>query len=148
MKISILEKDRAPSRFLVRKGLGLKLHGDARLPCLELRALPVVHVAAVLELILGEVLAAEVVDAVGSHLAVVRVYLRRQGRRLAQVVVPDVLARAGLKVHEMHALRTHRHFGLRFLLLERNHVRHGSALLSVVVYKISRFSLLPISLAY
>ena len=122
----MIEKERAPSGFVFHKGLELRLDGNARLPRLELRALPVVHIVAVLELVLGEVLAAEVVHVVGLRLAVVGVHLRRQGRCLAQVVVLLVLTRrAGLKIHEMHALRANRDLWLRFLPLHRNDVRHS-----------------------
>ncbi len=124
--ISIIDKVRAPGRIEFREGLGLEQNGDVRLPRLELRALAVVHVPAVLELILGEVLATEVVDAVRLRLAVVGVHLRRQGCRPAQMVVPDMLTRrAGLEIHEIHALRANCDLRLRPHLIQRDAIRHG-----------------------
>lgn len=113
-----MKKERAPSRIGFHKGLDAGCAGDA-LSRLELRATSVVHVAAVWELVLREVLIAEIVDTVGLRLAVVGVHLRRQRRCLAEMVVPDVRARgAGLEIHEMQARRADCNFRLRLLLPE------------------------------
>ena len=87
----------------------------------------ILHIAAVLELVLGEVLAAEIIDTVvGLRLAVIGVYLRRQGCRLAQMIVPHVLARrAWLEIYEVHALRAERDLRLRLFLLRRDDIRHN-----------------------